>query len=214
MKLNATVFGAAAIATVAAATVSTAPVQAAAIAPNSAINLAAPNITGGGVDVTPTGLDFYGSSVTIFGTTIKTGQGIGVTGGNGSFSNPQFLSPLATVKDLTLSFSGNIGTLTGSVTDFITGVNFLTPSFSVAPLSLDLQTFVFNSTTGIASFTGLFRSGTDSIAATGEFTTQRINGATSYSLTAIAVPTPALLPGLVALGVGVLRKRKNQQVEA
>lgn len=34
-----------------------------------------------------------------------------------------------------------------------------------------------------------------------------------YSATATPVPTPALLPGLVGLGLGVLRKRKAQEAE-
>ena len=50
----------------------------------------------------------------------------------------------------------------------------------------------------------------------GDFTTQasfRVQG-TSFSTTITAVPTPALLPGLVALGAGVLRKRKAAEAEA
>ena len=36
----------------------------------------------------------------------------------------------------------------------------------------------------------------------------------SFSTTVTAVPTPALLPGLIALGAGVLRKRKAEAVES
>jgi hypothetical protein len=49
---------------------------------------------------------------------------------------------------------------------------------------------------------------------TGTLTTQVGSGARSWSATITAIPTPALLPGLIGLGVGVLRKRKAEEAQA
>lgn len=57
---------------------------------------------------------------------------------------------------------------------------------------------------------GFFDDGTPGI---GTITTQFITGAstpTTYSATFTAIPTPAMLPGLVAMGIAALRKRKAE----
>ena len=56
----------------------------------------------------------------------------------------------------------------------------------------------------------MIRKGSDFSDAIGQFTTQELIGSTSYSMTITAVPTPALLPGLIGLGMGMLRKRKKE----
>jgi len=40
------------------------------------------------------------------------------------------------------------------------------------------------------------------------------NGFYSYAGDAVAIPTPALLPGLVAMGIGIMRKRQAEAVES
>jgi hypothetical protein len=65
------------------------------------------------------------------------------------------------------------------------------------------------------NFTGFF-SPTIGVDPIGSFTTQgtfKVQG-TSFSTTITAVPAPALLPGLVAVGASVLRKRKDKTAEA
>ncbi len=87
------------------------------------------------------------------------------------------------------------------------GGSFNLTSFSLTQLSNDFFGGVF---------TGIFANGT---AGTGTFTSQSANFltvGTSYSaaIDYVAVPTPALLPGLLGLGVAALRKRKGEGSEA
>lgn len=74
--------------------------------------------------------------------------------------------------------------------------------FTGGPL---LGSFQFNGTT--------IASGTVSASRSGTVAEDGIYGIT---LTAqpVAIPTPALLPGLLALGAGMLRKQKNESAEA
>jgi hypothetical protein len=123
-----------------------------------------------------------------------------------------------TLKDLTLNNTGlNRWSLASPVTGFITGLAGGTVTF-------DLNSFnLLRVTTGdpeqqgfFARYTGIFSNFPDA-AAIGSFTTQ-LSAATNstgaaFSSTA-TVPTPALLPGLVGLGVAALRKRKGEGSEA
>ena len=201
MKLKTPLLGVAAAAiALSTATVAVSPAQAAIVA-GSALNLASP--IGGGVSATNSKIDFSG--------TIPLVQNVAVTGGANSFS----ISPLglfvsnfiniAQIKDVPLSS----GVFTGSLAGFISGIT--TTGFGSAnAVSFDLTKFVFNNTTKAGDFFGVIRKGTDFSDAIGQFTTQTLNGATSYSMTVTAVPTPALLPGLIGLGMGMLRKRKKE----
>jgi hypothetical protein len=64
----------------------------------------------------------------------------------------------------------------------------------------------------IYDFSGIFQDGTPGI---GSITSQTLAaGASSFSGTITAVPTPALLPGLAAMGASLLRKRKKAEVAA
>lgn len=154
-------------------------------------------------DATPTSLEFY-----TFATTADDARGnIGdfiVTNATGSFSSlaPVGLPPTLTpgvVKDLsTIPLLG--GTPISQWLDFTNNLfNFKLISFTNTS---DLQ----------YKFEGIF---TDGTIGNGELTTQiGGSGVKSYSTTIIAtgqqIPTPALLPGLIAMGVGVLRKRKAE----
>jgi hypothetical protein len=205
------------IATVAAvtlmATTTVAPAQAAAIAVGSTLNLSSP-VTGG-VRLSGNNLDFFGLPV------LAANQGIAVDTGTGSFVNAPVLSPVLPVlpifnpnripqiSDLTLSGAGNVLSYTGPrLNNFIKNMEF-GPLLSSSPLSFDLISFIYDQTLGqTTSLTGFFRSGADEIAATGLFTTQPGFPNPTYSLSLRAVPTPALLPGLIGFGVAALRKRK------
>jgi len=76
------------------------------------------------------------------------------------------------------------------------------------------QAFTFGTdlTGEIRSTSGNLLLGTTS----GLFAASSTNGKGLYSYTgnAVAIPTPALLPGLVAMGIGIMRKRKAEAVES
>jgi hypothetical protein len=100
-------------------------------------------------------------------------------------------------------------------TDFITGL-FL----DGAPLAFDLDASgvsLFGTIKGVNDFflagpiTGTFRTG-NTVAGFGAISSVNLEGGdiSSISLVAQAVPTPALLPGLIAMGIGMVRKRKAE----
>lgn len=200
----------AAVITVSTATLSTSTsAQAAAITPGSILNLS--EGVNGNVRLTGNTLDFRGFR-SFLGA--DANQGVSVGGSTGSFANSAIVSinsGLPKIKDLTLVGAGNIRTIANPVLAFIDEVDFGPLLGPYSPLSFDLNTFFYNTALGEATFTGIFRSGSDSIAAGGNFTSQ-LPGFTpsSYSLSIVAVPTPALLPGLIAMGIGALRKRKKE----
>ncbi|KAM3112589.1 PTPA-CTERM sorting domain-containing protein [Phormidesmis sp. 146-33] len=218
MNLKQTFFAAAAVAaTVTVGTVAVSPAQAASISPGSTINLSSPGVTGGGVTLSGNALNFF--SLTNPLNNAISGQGIGVDGGNtGSFLNANIasvlVSPLPSIKDLALTGSAPTLTFNGLISNFISGLDLSLGGLRTTPVFFDLTQFIYNTGNGDATVAGIFRTSTSSIAATGLFTSQ-LPGVTrsSYSLSLTAVPTPALLPGLLALGAGVLRKRKQQAVE-
>jgi|GEM_PF-3359311 len=77
------------------------------------------------------------------------------------------------------------------------------------------ETFKLTQLTGFASstisFEGIFG---DGVKGLGTFTVLGNQGELfTYQGSVTAVPTPALLPGLLALGLGVLRKRKAEAIE-
>ncbi len=193
-----------------------APAEAAIIAGGSALNISNPDVFGGGVRRDGNTLNFY-SFTNPFNGAIS-GQRTNVSGGTGSFVNSNIASlfpPLPQIKDLALVATGNptLFTISGPIAGFITGVD-LFDGFPPSSVRFDLTSFLWNSTTGDADLSGTFVSGPDSIAAVGRFTSQLdLTNPSSYSLSIKAVPTPALLPGLIGLGVAALRRKKDETAE-
>jgi hypothetical protein len=126
-------------------------------------------------------------------------------GGTGSFAglNGNLLYSVGSIKDLSpLAASANwlkfglFNTLLDPSDDII---------FSVTGITA-------NVVAGRYDLTGVFQDGTAGI---GQITTQIIGeGTRSFSGTITAVPTPALLPGLAAMGASMLRKRKKAEMAA
>ena len=180
------------------ATVAVSPAQAAIVA-GSTLNLASP--VGGGVSATNSNINLSG--------TFGQPQNVAVTGGAGSFSFSPFGLGVSNIFARIVDVPLSSGVFTGLLPGFISGIN--TTGFAPAnAVSFDLTKFVFNNMTKAGDFFGVIRKGTDFSDAIGQFTTQTLDGATSYSMTVTAVPTPALLPGLIGLGMGMLRKRKKE----
>jgi hypothetical protein len=210
-------FGAAAAAiALSAATISAAPAHALSIAPGSEINFNSP--VRGRVTIGIDKINFTPDSAS---------QKIQVTSGSGSFD--QVVGPSETVlrlglsnastKILDLVLSG--GVYSGpTIPDFISGIKIGRPVGNLRNLSFDLTSATVVTPGKLANFVGLFRSDNTILSrASGDLTSQGFgkNGVgTSYSLTLAAepIPTPALLPGLIGLGMGVLRKRKKEMAEA
>ena len=205
MKSKTMFFGAAATAiALSAATISASPAQALTITPGSVLNI------GGVVQANPNNA---APTEFVFDAPFpQFGGGPGKTviykkGSTGSFAG---LDRFASIQNLTLTQLTPGGHLfsSGSVTNFITNIK--------AGISFDLTKFIYDNSKSSATFEGVFRSGTDSIFAKGGlFTTQLTQkNPTTYSASIAAIPTPALLPGLIGLGMGVLRKRKKEMAAA
>lgn len=131
-----------------------------------------------------------------------------VQGGSTTGAFASLVGQIATVLDLTVTKTGTNVWESGALDNFI----------KVADVEFDLEKFVLTRTGSsyAADFFGTFVS-TNTIDGVGQFTTQSgftgKNGATISLDVTTAVPTPALLPGLLALGAGVLRKRKSEVAE-
>jgi len=208
-----TMTAALAVAVMTAGALATSSVEAATITAGSKLNLSSPN--GGGVNFltspTPKVLDFF-SGIS------KDGQRVGVDASTGTFlgatSRPK---PPARIKDLDLTLlSGNLYKLTAPVNNFLRGIDIVGGPSTGNDVQFDLTKFIFDKATGESTaFEGVFTSGTSSIKGIGRFTSQTdLGNPSSYSLSITAVPTPALLPGLIAMGVGMMRKRKAEAVES
>jgi uncharacterized protein YjbI with pentapeptide repeats len=173
------------------------------------------DLFGGGVKRVGNTLDFFSSTSFFSGNTF--GQRTNVSASTGSFENSNFFSlipPLPRIQDLALIAGGpGLFTISGPINNFITGVNLGSAPFS--NVDFNLTSFIWNSSTGDADLTGVFVSGSDSIQAVGRFTSQlsAANNLSSYSLSITAVPTPALLPGLIGMGVAALRRKKDETAE-
>lgn len=129
----------------------------------------------------------------------------------------RFVATNATSRILDLPLN-SASSIASPIANFFTARLFTNSTFSSTPVAFDLNSFNYNVVTGIGNGAGLLRFGSDSILADIEFTTQIIGSQPrSYSATITAIPTPFLLPGLMALGAGAIRKRKQavaQEVEA
>ena len=132
------------------------------------------------------------------------------------------------LQDLTLSKSGSVYSLVGgTVVDFITGLNnnikFTLTGFNLAkdavnggfaagfegfftapPKFANVPIFPGNNFTSQTSLTNL------------KFTNNVLDttkSGSTYSADLTSIPTPALLPGLVGMGLAAWRKRKGESVE-
>lgn len=149
-------------------------------------------------------LDFSGG---ISGSTFGPGDGVAAVlpGSTGSAFGPIFSA--VTVKDLSLTkLSPTSWALGLALPDFLT--------ITASGVKFRLDTFVLNNTRGdwLAQYTGQFDGGIDGMGEFDPLTDNLFTGAGSfYSADATAVPTPALLPGLVGMGVAALRKRSQQE---
>ncbi|MBW4480941.1 MAG: PTPA-CTERM sorting domain-containing protein [Tildeniella torsiva UHER 1998/13D] len=181
----------------------------AAILVGSRLNLQ--NVTRGGVSFSSGGgvgtLDFEG---------LAGGQAVGLGASTGSFTGATSLPlPLARIQDLTLTdIGGGMFEFTGLLPSFLSGIDL--PGFPGGnDLQFDLTKFIFRQSTGDADIEGFFRLGSESIQGSGLFTTQtNLGNPSSFSLSIEAVPTPALLPGLIGMGVAALRRKKEEVEES
>jgi hypothetical protein len=118
------------------------------------------------------------------------------------------------VQDIQLTKSGNTWTLASAPDPFLqleNGIEYELSTFTLTRLPGPF----FN-----GNFFGSFFDPSDntSIGGKGLFSSQgqqflKETG-TTFSATITAVPTPALLPGLIAMGVATLRKRRQQEQKA
>lgn len=195
-------------AVVAAGAMSAAPsAQAAAIKAGDTIDIS--NEPGFGVLVIGSGFDGASPEVTKLDFAAGSGTGqIKVTGGTGGFI--PYIGNLGTIQDLT----------------FVGGVSGPVPTFlNIAP---DLLFDLLSATVLVGNKNGNFRpvdvdlfgnftNSEGSILGQGLLTAQlrwtNTSERRSYSISAEAVPTPALLPGLMAMGAAALRKRREAEEE-
>lgn len=148
-----------------------------------------------------TGLDFGANGV-------DTGS-FQVTGATGGFT--PYLGNIGTIQDVTF-----VNGISGFVDDFMS----INPDllFDLSKATVTIGALVNQQRTISVDFFGTFTNALGEIQGTGLLTTQ-LNLKTgedlpsSFSITSTAVPTPALLPSLLALGAGVLRKRKAEAAE-
>lgn len=134
---------------------------------------------------------------------VKPGS-IQVSDGTGMFAS--YIGSFGTIQNL--AFSGGVS---GPVNSF----------FSIAPdLVFDLSSAVatVSGTSANFDFEGLFANSSGSVLGSGTLTTQvklknGIDGPSSFSIStdAEAVPTPALLPGFLAMGAAALRRRDSAE---
>lgn len=180
--------------------VGVAPSEAVSIKKGDSISIG--NQTNSGVLFTRSGsnavLDFVGSNA----------GAITATGGTGGFSS--FIGSPGTIQDV----------------NFINGVaGPLTSFFTINPnLRFDLTRATATELVGLLAFVefdGEFKDAFDNVVGSGIFTTQLDTSTSnpdgtsfSFDVSAAPVPTPALLPGLIGVGVAALRKRKSEELES
>jgi hypothetical protein len=186
------------------------PAQAASINAGSILNIG--NVTQGGVRYVnnlSTGpsieLDVFGP-----GGGNRVAVGASTDTFSGATSNP---TPPTRLKNLTLSLvSGTKYKLAlPVVTNYLSGLDVSGGPLGGNDVQFDLTSFLYDTATGDALLQGVFKYGSDTIAGAGRFTSQLGSGPSSFSMSITAVPTPALLPGIIGLGLGALRKRRQGQ---
>ncbi|MBW4582611.1 MAG: PTPA-CTERM sorting domain-containing protein [Tildeniella nuda ZEHNDER 1965/U140] len=103
--------------------------------------------------------------------------------------------------------------------NFITGLLYDGDNVTFSLTKVTASVAGVFSSTGFNFFTfdGFFTDGSGIVLGNGavsaQFAQPTVSGTTTFSGSITPVPTPALLPGLIALGVGVLRKRRVAAAE-
>jgi hypothetical protein len=137
----------------------------------------------------------------------KTGDFAGLTG------TPVIASLALTDPGIVNDATTNQGTYSNlPVPNFISGLDLggaLT--FDLDPSVISLFGFITDANNfAIAGpITGVFKQG-GSVIGKGFLGVNNNNGISSISLTATSVPTPALLPGLVGMGIATFRRQRKQ----
>ena len=210
MKFKSIGIKAAVLATVAisSAVVTAAPSHAASITSGGTINidgvngsLAKVKLTSGAI----TGLTFTGPQA----------NQVEVNGATGGFE--LYRKGVGTIQNLNY-FNGAFQ----PITDFIKidGLSFNLSSVATTIVpGMIIKPGVKTSSTAIFDFLGTFKNSENDIVGSGKLTTvldlnsKKQDAPSSFSGTfaAAPVPTPALLPGLVGMGVAALRKRRSEE---
>jgi len=180
------------------------------------------NVVGSSVKVLGTGFDKT-STITptvtglqFFKSTIKnkeyTGKDIQVTTATDNFTS--YIGSFGTINT-DLTFSGGIS---GAITKFMSIQPDLFFNLTQAVVTVGNYSLLTKQRPVSVDFTGTFSNALGNFLGSGLLTTQlnvsKGKDITSgYSITSTAVPTPALLPGLLGLGVAALRKRKSEESE-
>jgi hypothetical protein len=195
------------------------PVEAAGLTRGSTVNLKN-NIQGGALRIDPTTsggikFDFFGARTAGGAQQPRLNdQGVTLTSVTGDFANTN-IAPRARIADLNLAatLNPNIFKL-GSLPNFLTGLDV---TGVTSNLRFNLERFVYNNTTGIGRFKGVFSDGTVGLGTFNlgaEITRPAGNPIVpndfNYTVSVTAVPTPALLPGLIGMGLAALRKGKGE----
>jgi hypothetical protein len=147
-----------------------------------------------------------GSSYTLSFSNFKVDSSSGLLSG---------LTGSPVVKSLNLTKTGYAFDAAATA-NFITGLTLGGESiaFDLNPVTLGGNVFASNNYTLGGDIFGTLRDSKNNVLATGslgvlKFTSTKQNTA-SIDITAQAVPSPALIPGAIGLGVGLLRQRKNK----
>lgn len=186
--------------------VASAPAEAAAISVGSTIQFG--NVSNGTVSFNPTtgSLDFNAPPGLLGSQRIESGSGTGDFEGVGR---------RALISDLSLDNIGEgIYTLSSPVDNFITRINLPPLLSGFNDVQFQLTEFVFDANSGsTTSLRGFFVRDGHKTPALGRFTSQvDFQNPSTWSMSTRAVPTPALLPGLVGMGIAALRRKSDQEV--
>ena len=150
-----------------------------------------------------TGIDFNGAPANSLN---PTGAAIQIGSATGGFT--PYIGQVGTIGDISF-----VGGVSGPIANFLTINPDLVFNLDSAVASVDGSTASF-------TFDGAFANALGTVLGTSRLSTQfdlnpaGVDNASAFSLTAEAeaVPSPALLPGLIGMGVAALRKRKSMGV--
>ncbi|HZG40204.1 MAG TPA: PTPA-CTERM sorting domain-containing protein [Nodosilinea sp.] len=194
-------------------------ISALAISPVQAANLAPGSFTISGTNVSSV-TNFSGSGDTEFTLNFDTSP-LAIVSTSGVFSGLPGLTGTPNIATLNLTGTSPGEFTFGAKNSFITGLFQDGVSIVIDLNAGSLFGFINNPLdygfSGILS--GLLRAADGDVAVTNGTLSSFIIGAgpgsnqSSIRVSTTPIPTPALLPGLLGLGVGVLRKRKIQLAE-